>query len=54
MNLTLIILLLLQENSSISLKVFLSHNKKEQDTDSTFELSPTHLLIYIIIVHDKF
>ena len=53
MNLTLIILLLLQENSSLSLKVFLSHNKK-QDTDSTFEFSPTHLLVYIIIVHDKF
>lgn len=54
MNLTLIILLLLQENSSLSLKVLLIHNKKEQDADSTFEFSPTQLLVYIIIVHDKF
>ena len=43
MNLTLIILLLLQENSSLSLKVIIS--------DSTFEFSP---IVYIIIVHDKF
>ena len=53
MNLTLIILLLLQENSSLSLKSF-SSIIKEQDADSTFEFSPTHLLVYIIIVHDKF